>query len=285
MKRMRDLSAGIALLAALAVAAGCAAGGAGMAPNVWESGRAIQYETTAGQTMTMEVPGMGGMTTGVSQTVELTLAATSTPREFQLKVGTVDVTVDVPDPSMDTGEMDQYKAIEGLEATFTVGENGLIVTTSGLEGNSGVEAMGGVEGFKEQTLQSFFLPLPESGELSAGVRWTRESTIPIVQSGMEMEISSTTEYVVDEQTEYEGFAVWKISVNSEDSMAGGGDQMGMPMDMAAAGKTEGTIYVELGTNALVYAESTAFMSGGISAQGMNIPIDISVTSSVKRIQD
>ncbi|MFO7769126.1 MAG: hypothetical protein R6W82_09280 [bacterium] len=282
MKDMRAMGARIALSASLALAGGCAAGTAGVTPNVWESGRTIEYATTSGQTMTMEIPGMGAMTTGISQTVELTLAAASAPREFQMKVRTVEVRMDVPDPSMDTGEMDQYKALEGLEATFTVAEDGLVATASGLDENRGVQAMGGVEGFKEQMLQSFFLPLPESGEISQGVRWTRESRIPVVQSGMEMEISSATEYLVEEQTEYGGFPVWKIAVNSEDQMAGGGDQMGMPMDMAAAGRTEGTLYVELGTNALVYAESTAFLSGDITAPGMSIDIDINVTSSVER---
>ncbi len=282
MMRMRAMSARIALFASLAVVSGCAAGGAGMAPNVWESQRAIDYVTTSGQTMTMEIPGMGGMTTGISQTVDLTLVATSTPRQFELSVGAVDVTMDLPDPSMDTGEGRQIERLEGLRAGFIVGEDGLIASTSGLEGNSAVEAMGGVEGFKEQMLQSFFLPLPERGEIASGMRWTRESSIPMVQSGMDMEINSTTEYVVEEQTEYEGIPVWRITVTSEDNMAGGGDQMGMPMDMAAAGKSEGTLYVELGTNALVYAESTAYMTGGISTQGMNIPLDINVTSKLER---
>jgi len=282
MMRMRALSVRIALFASLVLIGGCAAGGAGVAPNVWDMGTTIDYVTTSGQTMSMEIPGMGGMSTGVSQTIDLTLVATSTPRRFELNVGEVDVNVDVPDPSMDTGEMDRYKDLEGLTATFTVAENGLIAETMGLEENAAVQAMGGVEGFQEQMLQSFFLPLPESGELAEGVRWTRESEIPISQSGMQMEITSSTEYVVEEQTEYEGIPVWRITVTSEDQMAGGGDQMGVPMDMAAAGKSEGTVYVELGTNALVYAESTSYMSGGISAQGMSIPLDVSVTSKVER---
>ena len=60
----------------------------------------------------------------------------------------------------------------------------------------------------------------------------------------------------------------------------GGDQMGVMIDMDAAGDGTGTFFVEKGTARLIRYEGKGTLAGGVSAQGMDIPLSMVQTATV-----
>ncbi len=278
---MKHIRARFHLLALLAVSAvlatGCAGGMAGKAArlHVWSAGTSLAYGISAGQSMAMEIPGQGQMVMNTTSTMEFTVEATATPREFKLAVTDASISSDAAQMG---GEIPSVEALIGLESVIRLDERGLITEATGLEGNAAVEELGGVASFTEE-LQSLFLYLPE-GRLGPGVEWFREYSFPMQQSGMQMEMSAVDQYRCVEATTYEGVPAYRISTTSTIVLTGSGDQMGMPMDWSMSGTGETTMYVETGTGAVLMIESTGEMSGGISAGGMDIPVDMRLTSTV-----
>jgi len=268
-----------ALLALLTVtAAGCAggmAGGSGGLHN-WSAGTSVEYISIAGQVMVMEVPGQGEMAIGTDVSMDISVEATSTPKLFDLTIQNISISSDAAAMG---GEIPDVSGMEGLESTVLLDARGLIVEASNLENNPSIEEQGGVAAFKEQ-LQGFFLYSPE-GVLGPGVEWVREVEIPIMQMGIEMTISSIDKFRCIEATTFGGTPAYKIAMTTEVAMSGSGDQMGMPMDMGLTGSGEGTYYIETGTGMLLSAEATITMIGGISASGMDIPMELRMTSTTE----
>jgi len=259
------------------LATGCAGGMAGKAArlHVWSAGTSAAYLVSVGQSMAMEIPGQGQMVMNTTATMNFTVEATATPREFKLFISDASISSDAA--QMGT-EIPNVEALIGLESMIRLDERGLITEATGLEGNAAVEEQGGVASFTED-LQSLFLYLPE-GRLGPGVEWTREYSFPMRQSGIQMELSAVDQYRCAEATTYEGVPAYRISTTSTVVITGSGEQMGMPMDWSMSGTGEAAMYVETGTGAVLIIESTAEMSGGISAGGMDIPVDMRLTSTV-----
>jgi hypothetical protein len=226
--------------------------------------------------MVMEVPGQGEMAIGTDVTMDVAIAATATPRQFDLTIRDVSISSDAAAMG---GEMPDVSALKGLQSTLLLDERGIVFEASNLEGNPAVEEQGGVGAFREQ-LQSFFLFSPE-GVLGPGVEWTREYEIPIVQMGLVMTVSSIDKYRCVEATTFGGTPAYKIVSTMESAMSGSGDQMGMPVDMAMTGSGEATYFVETGTGMVLSSESTLTMIGGVSGGGFDIPMEMRMTSVVE----
>lgn len=280
MKHVRARFHLIALMAATAVlVAGCAGGMAGKAGglHVWSAGTSVSYESTVGQSTFMEIPGQGEMVTTSTITLDVTIEATATEREFKFTVDDASISSDAAQMG---GEIPDVSGLVGLESMIHLDKRGGITEATNLEGNPSIEEQGGVEAFREQ-LQGFILYLPE-GALGPGVEWTREYGFPFTQSGLEMELTSIDKYRCIEATTYEGVPAYKITVSSDAALSGSGEQMGMPLDMALSGTGDGTFYVETGTGRILMAESTGTLSGGISGAGFDIPVEMRMTSTLKQ---
>jgi len=268
-----------ALLTATAVlVAGCAGGMAGKAGglHIWETGSSVSYEANTGQSTAMEIPGQGEIVTNTTVSLGIDIEATG-DREFKLTISDASISSDAAQMG---GDIPDVSGLIGLESMINLGERGLILEATNLETNSAVMEQGGAEAFKEQ-LQGFFLYLPP-GALGPGVEWTREYSFPMIQASMEMEVSSVDKYRCVEATTYEGMPAYKIEMISDVAFSGGGEQMGMPLDVAMSGTGEGSFYVETGTGKILMAESTGVVSGGISGAGFDIPMDMRMTSSIKQ---
>lgn len=267
------------LLALLTVtAAGCAGGMAGGSGglHIWSAGTSVEYKSISGQVMVVEVPGQGEMTIGTDVSMDISVEATTTPRQFNLTIQDVSISSDITAMGEDPPDVSFLK---GLESTILLDARGLIVEASNLEDNPSVEEQGGVPAFTEQ-LQGFFLYSPE-GVLGPGVEWTREFEMPIVQMNIELTVSSIDKYRCIEATTFGGVPAYKIAMTTEVAMSGSGDQMGMPMDMGLTGSGEGTFFVETGTGMLLSAEVTITMIGGVYGGGMDIPMEMRMTSMVE----
>ncbi len=262
--------------------AGCASGMAGgkpgpAGPYVWPAGSATAYEAVQVQGMTMDIPGMGGMTITTTSTITFQVEPAAAARTFQVSV--TDARVEVDSPMATGGEEDMNaKALIGLVATVVLDEGGLITSATGLEGNAGVMNTGGVDAFKE-TLQSFFLTLPPEG-MAVGREWTRESTYTADQSGMQMSFRNTAGYHCTGETVMDGIPAWEVAEAGKTTLVGGGEQMGTAMDMDAAGDGTGTFLVEKGTMRLLRYEGKGVLAGSIGAQGMSIPLNLSQIATV-----
>lgn len=258
--------------------AACAGGMAGSrtAPHVWPADFTIDYEAVQVQGMTMEIPGMGGMTTTTTSTVVFRVVPVGA-RTFDLTVTDARIDIDSAMP-MEGQDMPDISALKGLTSTITLGEDGVIQTATGLTENSAIADMGGEASFRE-SMQSLFLPLPE-GALEVGTKWSRESRFEANQSGMEMAFLSTSDYECVGETIIDGTAAWEIKETGKVSLVGGGDQMGVMIDMDAAGDGTGTFFVEKGTARLIRYEGKGTLAGGVSAQGMDIPLSMVQTATV-----
>jgi hypothetical protein len=259
--------------------AGCAGGMAGgrAGPYVWPAGSATNYEALQVQGLSMEIPGMGGITTTTTNTITFQIQPADAARTFQVSVTDARVEVDSPMPTGDEEAMN-IKALIGLVATVVLDEGGLITSTTGIENNAGVMSTGGVDSFKE-TLQSFFLTLPPEG-MAVGREWSRESTYAADQSGMQVSFRTTSGYRCTGETDVDGIPAWEVAETSKTTMVGGGDMGGVAMDMDAAGDGTGTFMVEKGTMRLLKYEGKGVLAGSIGAQGMSIPLNISQTAAV-----
>ncbi|MFC1629410.1 hypothetical protein ACFL3H_09935 [Gemmatimonadota bacterium] len=270
----RNLAATLAVFALLASA--CAAGNAGSSEelNVWPTGTSVIYEVSSAQSQAMEIPGMGEQVGNTSQTVEFRVESSGV-REFMITVLKASSTSDTPDDGM----MPDISELVGLEATLLLSDRGELVETSGVAGNVWVEAQGGEEPYAEE-LRGFFLYLPEE-LVRPGVTWTREYGYTADQMGMELQFEFADTYRCVEETVFEGTRALKIEMESKISLGGGGDQMGTLIDLALSGTGDGIMIVDAVTGMLLSAESKGMMSGGLAAQGMDIPMTMTMASAIR----
>ncbi|MFC1499480.1 hypothetical protein ACFL6T_00500 [Candidatus Zixiibacteriota bacterium] len=270
----RNLAAALAVFALLASA--CAAGNAGSSAelNVWPTGTSATYAITSAQSQAMEIPGMGEQVSNSTSTIEFEVAAIGV-REFSIKVLNASSTSDTPDDGM----MPDISTLVGLEAMLTLNERGEIAEASGIGGNPYVEAQGGEEAYTEE-LRGLFLYLPEE-QVRPGVTWTREYGFTADQMGIELQFQFSDIYRCVEETVFEGTRALKIESEQKISLGGGGEQMGTLIDLALTGTGDGVIIVDAVTGMLLSGESKGSMSGGLAAQGMDIPMTMTMTSSIK----
>lgn len=270
----RNLTAALAVFALLASA--CAAGSAGSsaALNVWPTGTSVTYEITSAQSQAMDIPGMGEQASNSSTTVGFGIESVG-EREFMIKVLDASSSSDMPDD----GSMPNISELVGLEATLLLDEQGEVIEASGLSGNVYVDEMSGVEAYTEE-LRSFFLYLPQE-QVRPGVTWTREYGFTAIQMGMELMFEFVDTYHCVDETVFEGTRALKIELESKISLGGGGEQMGTFLDFALSGTGDGILIVDAVTGMLLSGESKGTMSGGISAQGMDIPMTMTMTSTIK----
>lgn len=270
----RNLTVTLTVFALLASA--CAAGSAGSsaALNVWPMGTSVTYEITSAQSQAMDIPGMGEEVMNSSSSVEFGIESVG-ERKFMIRVLDASSSSDIPDD----GSMPDISELIGLEATLLLSERGEVVEASGIAGNVYVDEMSGVEAYTEE-LRGFFLYLPEE-LVRPGVTWTREYGFTAIQQGMELQFEFIDTYRCVEEVIHEGTRALKIEMEQKISLGGGGDQMGMPMDFALSGTGDGTLIVDAMTGMLLSGESKGSMSGGISAQGMDIPMTMTMTSAIR----
>jgi|GEM_PF-929075 len=267
---------------ALLLIAGCAAGGAGgrgdaaaAAAHVWPAGMTAAYSVTDAQSQEVEIPGAGSQVTNMSSTIDFSVAAAG-ERRFTVTVTEAVSSSDAEAMGMPTPDIG---TLVDLESLVTLDERGEIVEATNLAGNSYIEDAGGVDVFREQ-LQGFFLILPEGG-LGVGVTWDHESTISFTQmDGTVVEISSLTRYTCGGEMVHEGVPAFEIGVVVESALSGSGETGGMPMDLALSGTGTGTLWVARGTAMILGARSEGTMQGGVSVDGMDLPITSHSTSTL-----
>jgi len=270
----RNLTAALAVFALMGSA--CAAGGAGSSAvlNVWPAGTAVDYEVTSAQSQAMVIPGMGEQATNSSSTIGFTVESVG-DREFKVSVTSASSSSDTPDDGM----MPDISTLVGLEAMLTLNERGEVSEASGIAGNPYVEAQGGVESYTEE-LRGFFQYLPEE-PVRPGTTWTREHSFTADQMGIELVFEFTDTYRCVEEVVFEGARALKIESDSEITLSGGGEQMGTFIDFALSGTGEGTTIIDAMTGMLLSGESKGSLSGGLSAQGMDIDMTMTMTSAIK----
>jgi hypothetical protein len=210
--------------------------------------------------------------------MEVDVVSTGMGRQFNVTIANASLSSDAEAMG---AEMPDMKALVGLESVVTLTDRGLIQNATNLENNAAVNDQGGPEAFREG-LQALFFYMPEGG-LGPGVEWTRTYGFQANQSGMMIDFSFDDVYTCQERTTYDGVPAYVVKQSSLANLSGGGDQGGMAMEMDASGDGEGTFYVEVGTGRILMVEGWASMTGGIyvEAAGMDIPLDIRVTSTVK----
>ena len=271
----RNLTAALAVFALMGSA--CAAGGAGSsaALNVWPTGTTVHNVSTSAQSQAMEIPGMGEQVSNSSATTEFAIEAVG-DREFRISVTDASVSMDQPDP---TGMMPDVSTLVGLEAMLSLNEHGEVLEASGIAGNPWVEFQGGAEAYTEE-LRTFFQYLPEE-PLRPGVTWTRDYGFTANQQGIELQFEFVDSYRCVEETVFEGTRALKIEAEQEITLGGGGEQMGTPLDFALTGSGDSMIIIDAVTGMLLSADSKGSMSGGLSAQGMDIAMTMTMTSAIK----
>jgi hypothetical protein len=277
--RKRALMPFVAVAALLTAAcAGGMAGSAGMF--MWPTGTVSSYEVTTTELMNMEQPGMGEISLTTTINMSIDLESLAGDRMYRITVTDVSMSSDAAAMG---GEVPNIEAISGFETTVTLNERGLIVQATNMD-DAALTEVGGGESFQE-SLQGLFVYQPE-GALGPGVTWTREYSFTNRQSGFDMNIANTDNYVCEERTTYEGTPAYKIVSTSNTTLTGGGSQEGMDLAMSASGDGEATSYIDAATGQLLYAESMGSVVGGIevSAMGMSIPIEVRSTATVKPIK-
>jgi hypothetical protein len=270
----RNLTAALSIFALLASA--CAAGSAGSSAafNVWPTGTSVTYESTGSQSQAMDIPGMGEQVSNSSATTVMAVESIG-ERQFRVTVEDASTSSDTPD----TGMMPDISTLIGLQATLTLNERGEVAEASGIAGNAWVEAQGGVDAYTEE-LRGFFLYLPEE-PLRPGVTWTREYGFTADQMGVELQFEFVDSYRCVEETIFEGTRALKIESDSDVTLNGGGEQMGTLIDFALSGTGENSFIVDAMTGMLLQSESKGSLSGGLSAQGMDIDMTMTMTSTIK----
>ena len=259
-----------AMAVAAVLVAACAAGKAGGgAMHVWPSGTAVTYDMIRGEVQIIEVPGGGTQESSTSATFVVAVEAVG---ERQFKI--------VFTGASTTSSSTDVTPVIGLESTVSLDERGLIAEATGLEGNAYVETRGGIDIFKDD-LQSLFLYLPE-GSLKPGVEWTREYSYPAHQMGGVMQRSFVDVYRCLEETNYEGTTVFKVAVSANVDFSGSGESGGMELDVAVNGTFAGTIYVDSATGMILMEEISGDLTGGIYAQGMDIPISVKASKEIRK---
>ncbi|MFC1629340.1 hypothetical protein ACFL3H_09575 [Gemmatimonadota bacterium] len=267
------------LLAVATLTSACAGGMAGSRAGMyaWDAGTTVNYELTTLQTTIIEIPGMGEQ--AMSSTSSLSFQVVSTgPYKFDITF--IDASSEADQADM-TGLVPEITELIGEVCSVTLDKLGEIVESSGLEDNPYVDFLG-TDAFMDQTLQVLFQVLPEEG-LSEGTEWARDYAYPFGIMGLEMDMANSDVYQCREAGTYASESAFRIGSTSKTSLAGGGEIQGAMMDMMLSGTGEGSSWISATTGMLLGSEGTIRMSGGISAQGMDIPMnmELKVTLVVK----
>ena len=173
-----------------------------------------------------------------------------------------------------------FKVLVGKTYQFTISETGKVLSISGLqeikdaisaelEGSSlGPSAPQILDSFSEENirtqLEKQFSIYPEDGSES----W--EQSMESVINGLPVTITSQFKYNSDDV----------ISVNSDLNIEGKISNMGMEMDAALSGKEFGTLTLDEKSGICTKLESSQMMEGTITAQGMAIPMSLSVDTKI-----
>lgn len=267
------------MMAAAVLMASCAGGVAGSRGelHVWDTGTSVTYVSSSVEATTMEIPGAGEQATSSTSSMTFDVEATG-PRTFKVAITDASQSADMDIPE---GMMPDVSELIGLVSSVALDSRGKVAEASNIEDNPFIDSRGGVENFKEMTLQSLFLYLPE-GDMKPGVEWSRELDFPATMMGMiTVNFSIADEYKCLEMTTYEGVPVYKIANTGSGGVSGGGDVQGTPVDFAVTGLGEGTYYISVDTGMIIMSEVKIRMSGGIAAEGMDIPISILGTTTLK----
>lgn len=269
----------ITLLAVTILTSACAGGMAGSRAgmHVWDAGTAVTYELMTLQTMTIEVPGGGAQSMGSTSSVTFQVVSTG-PRMFDITFVDASSSSDQTAP---TGVVPEISELIDETASVTLDKQGKIVETTGIEDNPYVEFLGS-EAFMDQSLQVLFQILPE-GKLAEGTEWAREDAYPFGIMGLELEMAFSEEYQCLEKGMYEGRPAFRIGNVGKNSLVGGGEIQGTMMDMMLSGSGEGSTWIAADTGMVLGSETAIKLGGGLSAQGMDIPMDmeLKITLSVK----
>jgi len=228
------------------------------------------YSMVATQTNNMDIPGQGAQSFDV--TFETVLDVSKTGDEMYHIIIT-NISLE-GSPAGDGG----ITSLIGVEMDVTLNADGSIDSVTGLEDNAAIIEMGGVHVFQER-LQSLFLHGP-GGELSIGKSWSHSTELPRNQSGMELETVTDTSYEVVGEESRDGVDVWVITVKGDVMTTGSGSAQGQNMDMQMEGETEGKIYVDKTTGAVVASESTGEMEGTIDMDAFSILMTITLANNV-----
>ncbi|MFC1499431.1 hypothetical protein ACFL6T_00235 [Candidatus Zixiibacteriota bacterium] len=260
----------LVLLAVATLTSACAGGMAGSKARMydWDAGTKVVYELTTVQTTTLEIPGAGEQAMGSLSSVTFEVVSTG-PRKFDVTF--IDASESADQADM-TGLVPEINELIGTTGSVTLDALGKIVESSGLEENPYVEFLGS-EAFLDQTLQVLFQILPEGG-LVEGSEWGREYAYPFGIMGLEMEMAFSEAYNCLEAGTYENEAAFRIGNSGTSSLIGGGEIQGAIMDMMLSGTGEGYSWISATTGMLLQSENTIRMGGGISAQGMDIPMNM-----------
>lgn len=237
----------------------------------WEEGHTVAYELVRDQNQILEIPGQGTQETPRSSTIGMSVVSTG-PYQFIISVTDAEA-VGSPTP---------ISGLVGLESAILLDANGRIATASGLSDNSYVTATGGSEQFQER-LQGIFLVLPDE-PLAAGVSWTRKTTIPFSQSGLDGTSETTDKYRCTGLTSYQDVSAFEIELTSEVSLIGSGNQGGGEMDITMSGTLKGTLYVDASSGILLSAHQSGEISGMIDMAQMSLPMTLEQTMSISRVE-
>lgn len=237
----------------------------------WEAGTSFAYEMTQEQTQAIEIPGQGMQENTSKLVTDFSLVATG-PYEFTITVTDVEA----------TGSPIPVDPLRGLESAVVTDAQGVISSASGLEENAYISARGGAELFVED-LQVMFQVLPDE-PLAPGVTWTRVSSIPFSQQGLNLTREITETYTCKELTAVDGAPAFAIEVVSEVEMMGGGNQGGQEMDVTLNGDFTGMIMLDAMTGALLSSEQTGSMSGVIDMAAASLPMTMEMSISAKRAE-
>ena len=194
-------------LLVLGACAGAMSGAGSM--HMWPTGTSVTYEVSATEVMTMEQPGMGAMSLTTNTKMMVDVEGMAGDRVFKVTVSEATMSSDAEAMGQ---EMPNYGALVGFESTVTLDERGKITLATNMD-NPTLSEVGGAQSFQE-SLQGLFVYLPEGGTLGPGVTWARDYSFVNEQTGFQMNIASSDEYICDERTTFEGSPAFKITSRS-----------------------------------------------------------------------
>lgn len=239
------------------------------------------------QEIVQTVMGTDQTITTATTTTELIKVIEATAEGFTLESTTQSIKTEISNPMMNqvmdsegSGPQDAaMKAITGKTYTFKISKTGEILEITGLDeirqavtdelAGTPLAAMSAqlTQGFSEETIRqslgtTFTIYPQEPAE-----EWS--TTRQMVLTGTPADI--TTNFTrVDAET---------ISFNSKVSLDGDIDQGGMKVNLNLSGATEGKVTVNTETGMVTMSESKGDMAGFATAQGMEIPMSISIIST------
>ncbi len=237
----------------------------------WVPDTSVSYEFVQNQDQSIEIPGQGVQEQNSESNIELTITATA-PRQFTYRFT----------DASSTGTQLAIDPLVGLEGSVTLDERGVPVSATGLEDNAFVIGSGGADIFMSNMFQTLFLYLPES-ELTAGMGWTRESSVEFSQGGLNLERKSVDAFTFVKESTLDGLPVLEISQSSDVSLGGAGNQGGQDLVITMSGAMTGTLYVDPTGGHVLSSEMTGKMDGLIETQGAALPMSLAIGTSLKAV--